>query len=228
MNVRNEASGKVGFLKRFLPGRVDTITRDYRSFGGVPFDIITLSQGDLDSEPVKHLLNVSRGKVLESTDAELNSILKDFLFDKTPYMKRALLSAVNGFIKETGDRLSVAVSDASFVMCEEYVILASLVRALSIVTESGDINGFADKCYYDYGLKIQARRCGLCNACDLILDFAMMKKDGSVEIMYKGERYPVYPDNKYFEPDNEILSLMAQGVPVRCACAVLKGGNYLS
>ena len=63
---------------------------------------------------------------------------------------------------------------------------------------------------------------------NIVQDFSKMEKDGSFNIIYRGDSLPIYPDNLYFEPDDDVLRLTEHGVPIKCACAVLRDNNYMA
>ncbi len=194
-----------------------------------PFDIYSMTYNELTSTETHRLFRMNKGKILESLNTEQNDFLSEYLFDKKPYFKRALLSSVNKFIKQLGEQLSVVICDDFFLLCEEYEALAESVRGLALVTsETAKLNSFADKIYYEYGLRVVVKQQLALSGYDLSLDFSKIEKDGSLNIIYRGAYVHIYPDNLYFEPDDDVLRLMEQGVPIKCACAVLRDNNYMA
>ncbi len=229
IKIKDDVCDTQSFFRRFLLNKNTGISRDYVVVGGIPFDIISLSREDLECDEMQRLLKINRGRVMESPDGEINEIIKEYLFDKKPYIKRSLLSSVNKFIEQTGERLSVVISDENFMPCEEYFVLANLIKNFTLVSAGvPSVGAFAEKIYYDYGLKVSLKRNAEYSNYDIAFDFSWLKKDGELQVFYRGESEVVRPDNKYFEPDNDVLTLMEYGVSVKCACAVLRDNNYIA
>ncbi len=228
-NIVDEIEDTKSYFRGLMRGKFNNISRDFVHICNMRLDVISLSYKSLESESIKRLLDINKGKILESTDARLNETVREYLYDKTPYVKKALLSSVNKFIAQTGEHLSVVVFDKEFVACEEYFALANSIKRLSLVlSEASSISSFADKVYYDYGLKVSLKQRVGYSDCDVAVDFSRLEGDGCLKIFYRGESIALYPDNKYFEPDKDVLDLMSYGVPIRCACAIIRGKNYLT
>lgn len=229
IKLKKDLNDTRSYFLRLLLGKKDNILRDYAVVGNKPFDIYSMTNNDLTSTETQRLLHMNKGKILDSLNTEQNDFLKEYLFDKKPYFKRALLSSVNKFIKQTGEQLSVAIRDDSFFLCDEYVALAESVRTLTLATsETAKLNSFVEKVYYEYGLRAVVKQQLALSAYDLSLDFSKMEKYGSFNIIYRGDSLPIYPDNLYFEPDDDVLKLTEHGVPIKCACAVLRDNNYMA
>ena len=229
IKLKDETNDTRNYFLRLLLGKKDDITRDFALIGSEPFDIYSMTYSDLISNEAQRLLQMNKGKILESLNSEQNDFLREYLFDEKPYLKRALLSSVNKFIKGLDEQISVAVCDDAFIECKEYFSLAGSVRGFTLLTaESEIVDSFLDKSYYEYGLKVVVRQQFLFSEYDLLLDFSGMEKDGGIKMICKGEYVPVYFDNSYFEPDDEVSALMNYGVPLKCACAVLRDKNYMA
>lgn len=229
IKLNNEINDTRNYFLKLLLGKKDNILRDYAVIGNKRFDIYSMTCSDLSLPEVQRILRIKKGRLLEALNTEQNDFLSEYLFDKKPYYKRALLSSVNKYIKQSGEQLSVAVFDESFLWCDEYNSLAKSVRAFTLVTsETISAQNFAKKIYCEYGLSVVVRQQYPLSAYDLYIDFSNIEKDGSLNIIYKGESMLIYPDNKYFESDNEVLELMKHGVPIKCACAVLRDNNYMA
>ena len=229
IKLNNEINDTRNYFLRLLLGKKDNVSRDYAVIGNKRFDIYSMTCCDLSLPEVQRILRIKKGKLLESLNTEQNELLTEYLVDKKPYYKRALLSSVIEFIKQVGEQLSVAVFDDYFFNCDEYNSLAKSVRAFTLVTSRIDLaEKFADEIYREYGLRVVIRQLSPISYFDLSLDFSGIKKDGSLNIIYRGESMLIYPDNKYFESDNDVLELMKHGVPIKCACAVLRDNNYMA
>ena len=47
-----------------------------------------------------------------------------------------------------------------------------------------------------------------------------MSEDGKCEIYFKGKRGLLYPDNSYFEVDDNVRKLLKYGVDKKIGCAI--------
>ena len=211
------------FMKR------SEVTRECAEIANKRFDILSLPISKLDSPEVVKLLQINRGAVLESVDAVQNERLNEYLFDKSSYYKRALLSSVVDLVKSVNEKLSVVVCDDLFAMYDEYITLAKAVKGFCLVTTpSTQSDLFSERVYYQYGLQVVVRDKSAPQGQDIAVDFSRINADGSLTVHFMGSDVLIYPDNKYFEPDKNVLELMKYGVPLKCACAVMRQHNYKS
>ena len=215
-------------FKRLLR-KSDGVSRDSTIIGDKRFDILSLPYVAFSSPEVLKLFALNRGRVLESVDSRQNERLKEYLFDKSPYYKRGLLSSLVKLIKSSGEQLSVVVYDNSFTLCGEYVSLAENVKSFVLVAPlNAHSDAFAKRVYYEYGLKIVIREDVRGLDFDLHVDFSGINIDGSLYVDFMGSRMVVYPDSIYFEPDAAVLELIEQGVPIKCACAAIHDNYYMA
>ncbi len=222
-NINDGIEDTKGYFKRLFKGRSNEISRDYEIINSIPFDIITLTYDDIKCEKIEHLLTINNGKILESTDMKLNQLIGDYLFDKTPYIKRTLLSSVNDFIEQSGDRVSVLVIDNDFSESREYYDLCNNSKSFTIITDGLVDECFLEEIYYNLGLKVNVKDNFISSQYDMVIDFSQLKNNNCFYIQYLGENIPIYPSSVFFEPDEYVFKLMNLGVPIKCACAVLRG-----
>lgn len=223
-NIVDEIEDTQSYFKRLFKGKKKNITRDYEVINKIPFDIITLSYCDYDNDSIKYLLNINKGKVLESNDKKCSKKIEEYLFDKTPYIKKSLLSSVSRFIEKSGFMGSVLVIDNDFSDSTEFCELCKKSKALTIACDDFCDYDFISKIYYTYGLKVNVRKSVSVNQSDMIIDFSKICNNTQFYIDYLGDKIPVNPDNSYFEMNENVLKLIGWGVPIKCACAVLCSG----
>ncbi len=211
------------YFMKLLLGKKNEVTRDHKVISNKHFDIISTTYDDLTSSDIQRLLRMNKGKVLESLNFDLNDLLCEYLFDKNSYIKRAILSSVKNFIKQSCGQISVIVYERCFLTCKEYYSLAESVKGFTLITEKTSItDSFVEEIYYELGLKVVVQQKNISSECDLIIDFSRIEKDGSLFVNFRGDNVLIYPDNSYFEPDDEVLALIECGVPIKCACAVMR------
>lgn len=220
-NISTNKKTVFSFLSRKNKSNKSNITRENMVVNQKVFSVVTLRKADIDDPVVVKLLNFNKGKVLETYDKGINEKISSCLFDKTPYCKRALLSSLINTITSLPHKVSITVLDEGFVPCDEYNRLCSRVRSFALVTpSSASFQQFSDTAYYEYGLKISSVALS-CNS-DITVDFSNIDEYGDILVDVSGEKRVIHPDSSYYVPDDSVLRLLHYGVPIKCACAVIK------
>ncbi len=199
----------------------NSITRENVVINQRVFSVITLCKEDIDNRLFQRLININKGKVLETYDKSINDKISSYLYDKKPYCKRALLSGLVNYIESLNNTVSITVLDNDFNICDEYYRLCNCVRSFVLVTPpSASFEQFSENVYLDYGLKVSSAV--LIYRSDVTVDFSNMDDNGNLWVEVLGDKKLIYPDTSYYLPDESVSELLKLGVPVKCACAVLK------
>lgn len=195
------------------------MARESVRIGHKLFSVVTINENDLYNEEVLRLLKIFEGNVLKTDNQKADEFIKRYLFDISPYVKRAILSSLVRKIREDRGILSVCVKDRDFYMSDEYLSLAENSRKLSLV--SGDnlnVNKFCEHCFNSYGLNI-----GLTDDCygkyDVFIDLDELNGNNSAFMTVNGIRMLIYADESYFELNDDVLKLIRYNVPLEYACA---------
>lgn len=211
MRRRNGISGRK--KKIFYPERYNAC------IGNKLYNIVDIRKENLNDSSVMKLLSINRNKVLKCSCNDVNEHIKDYLMDITPYLKRAILSAV---IKELEQGLlfeNLCVKDSSFVESKEYYSLAKKLRKLSVVCDNVAINNFRDICYNNLGLGVENV---FCSEYQAFLDFDSIVTEKGAFITVNDNQILVYADEEYFFVDDNVSKLMKYEVPKEYACASLR------
>lgn len=226
--IVDETADTHNYFKKLFKAKKSCITRSSKTINNISFDIVSLSLSDFGNDAVKRLLEINRKKVMESVDVRLNGITDGYLYDKTPYVKKSLISSINKYIDQMGFRGSVLVVDNSFEATSEFEELCRKSKSLTIICSDYIDEEFFNNIYQRYGLKINIRKESFPSQHDMVIDFSDNLNGSQFYVRHWGDIVPINPDNAYFEPDERVLQLISLGVTVKCACAVLGEKNYLS
>ena len=187
----------------------------------IVFNVIELNKKNLKKEEVVVLLNKYKGAVLDTADKEANVFLAEYMFDCTPYIKRALLSNISKFlINQKGYCLKI--EDDDFRFSSEWVNLARICRKVSLYgIENNDMRNFADYCYNEFGLNVFINDELITNDDCIYINMNKGASQGYAELNGITEK-KIYADSEYYNCNDSAIKLMNYGVSREMACAAVQ------
>lgn len=185
------------------------------------FNVIELYKKDLKNPDVLTLLNRYKGFVLDTQDGKINELLSSYLFDYTPYIKRALLSSLYRYLKsEEGS--SLYVCDDDFRFSSEWLDIAGCCRKIVVSgIENNDMRIFRSYCYNEFGLNVFINDESFLDKRFLTIDMNNLKSQCAIEICGNNKRI-IYPDSMYFNCNESAEKLVSLGVSRQSACAAVQ------
>lgn len=189
-------------------------------FNSKPFYILEIERDYLNSERIQKLLSAYKGRIVlnEKIPQEL---FEGYLFNATDYFLRALLSSLANKIKFEKNIRSICIKYYKVLICEEIFELVKIVRNFHYEVEADDkTEMFKNECFARYGTFVSVGWCNTVECFDIYIDLSQMSEDGKCEIYFKGKRGLLYPDNSYFEVDDNVRKLLKYGVDKKIGRAI--------
>ena len=184
------------------------------------FNVVELHKCNMKNDEVVTLLNKYKGYILETSDTNINKSISDYLFDCTPYIKRAYLSGLCLFLS-TRNQPCLKVYDNSFRFSSEWINVASLCKRIILVgAENNDMYLFQDYCLNELGLNVFLND-DILSSDFYTINLNYINKTESVFVQGK-DNNRILLDSKYFIHNDSAEKLIAYGVPPDVACAAVQ------
>lgn len=185
------------------------------------YNVIELNKKSLKTDEFILLLNKHKGAVLDTDDQEINDYLKSYLFDCSPYIKRALLCAVANGIDEKRD-IILKVTDDNFRFSSEWLDIARKCKSVVLSgSENNDMHIFSDVCFKELGLNVYINDDSLSSQNEAGLLF-IAGESGYTAQLTGCINKTIAPDSEYFKVNEAVSKLMSYGVSRVFACSAVQ------
>lgn len=208
---------RFGFLRR----KKEVYKIDGIICGNTVFNIIELHKKDINRPEIISLLNKYKGSVLDTAETSVNSLILPYMFDYTPYLKRALLSSVCTYL-EKEENCSLHITDDDFRFSSEWLDIASRCRKIVLSgIENRDMKIFCNHCFYEFGLNVFVNDSGVLDESFVSINMNIPKNQNFVDLTgLRSKR--IYPDKKYFISNESAKKIASFGVSEQMACAAVQ------
>lgn len=191
------------------------------------FYVTEISKKDLNNPSFISLLNKFKGSVLNTSDENINSFLKGYLYNPAFYIKRAILSSASKELKGNSVKQNIIIKDNHFTFCPEMLNFTDICKHLCIVGEiNSEIIRFKEYCLNQYGLNVFVNDTSLINENVVVLDLDIPFKELYTHIKNGNDYIKIYADQSYFSEDENVKKLTDYGISQVFACAAISKVPY--
>lgn len=177
----------------------------------------------VENDNIKRLVQSFQGRVLPSNNDDFNDIYKPYLFDVSPYYKRAYVSSLIIYIREKiPGNACVCVEDYNFSFVREYLGLAQSCRKLVLFcNENKDAQVFKYFCMQRLGLSVHINDYSFASDCNLYINFSNVTTEKLQIRLYDEYKY-IIPDFKYFKKNDFCDVLISKGAKDDAVCPAVE------
>ncbi len=188
----------------------------------IVFNIVNLSSEQILSGKLDRLFARFKGKIIKTSDDNVNEYLKDNLYDTSLYLKKAYLSQLKIILKREC-LSSICIYDNNLKCNDELILLAKICKNVTVYSPlTPELQRFSDYCFLNYGITVLINESFALNRETVYVNFNDISGGKDVYISIKGEERLLVPDIAYYLPNENTALLTSYGVPLKTACALLK------
>ncbi len=186
------------------------------------FNVVNISKEMLLNGELDKILPRFKGKILKTSDNDINIYLKDYLYNTDLYLKKSYLSQLKTVVKNEVSP-SLCIYDDFFNFTQEICDVSSICKNITIYSKwCGEIQRYIDYCFFNYGLTVYLNESFALDSHTIYINLNNIYQDKAIFINIKGEESQLLPDVCYFTSNDDIKKLTYYGVPIKSACALLK------
>lgn len=187
------------------------------------FTVAKMSKSYLNSPELSLFLNRYQGAILYCDEIGKNFVNPRYIFDSSPYFKRAFLSALADYMKKTKEG-SLFVSDNNFRFSEEWLEIASQSQKIIIDgVLNAELRRFCDYCFSEFGLQVFVNDRSMLDCKFISVDLNSIDSTKNTLRLMRGDcEKVVCADSKYFQENEDVKKLVDYGVDLHTACAAMQ------
>lgn len=221
LKIIDEKPKKKHFFKRRKSN--EQFTRESFICNNTIFTVAKVNSSFLDSPELSLFLNRYQGAILCCDEIGKKIVNQRYIFDASPYYKRAFLSALADYMKKTKEG-NLFISDDSFRFSGEWLEIAKHCKKIIIDGAlNAELRRFCDYCFSEFGLQVFVNDNSMLDSTFFSIDLNSVdnSKNKLKLICADGEKI-ICVDSKYFQENQDVKRLIDYGVDLHTACAAVQ------